>query len=184
MSRHSQILRAGEYKKGLENYKDALNRRLENPSTKRSQAGTPTAPTNRPRTEVAVRPYGRDAGGNGYLLKSASKASFAQVGEALKNRTKTDNTTLSGAASGKGFTPAKVSFFVPANKTGTGATYEKASDTQLNYVKRPGVSYTYPHGALTDKEEYSKGAAAVKNAIKAKYPGYDYLRVSLSNEKF
>lgn len=184
-SRNSRLLQAGDYAIGARNYADYIERRLNESTTKRGQAAIPSGePAKRPRTKVAIKPYGKDAGGNGFILVSASRAGVDKLSPEFASRVSKDTTTKSGADSGKGFTPAKVTVFIPDNKTGTGRKYAKSEKTKLNYIKYPGTSYTCPHGALTDNEEYNAGVSAVRAAIEAKYPDYSFLRISFKNEKF
>ncbi len=181
--RYADIKRGGELKKGLENLIAYQTESLNNPQTVRGGNITGKTITSRPRTRVAVLPFGVDTESSARYIVQASKESIEKAGNTLGSRLTTNLANVTNVEKRRGFVPAKIHFFEPDSSSGSGASYKRSEKTGLYYINRDGKSYTVPFGATSESEEFATASAQVIAAIEKLLQNKDYVRVWVSNEK-
>jgi hypothetical protein len=174
--RYSEILKAQEYEKALDNYIDYIQNADNRPS-KRLQGGTPGKSI--PRTNVTLTPFGGDFSGSNNVFVTASKNAIDQWSAQIGTRVRTAPTSLADSVRIAGFRPAKLKIFQP--EAGN-PTYVQSQITGLYYLKYPGENFTVPFGALNDSEEEATAARSLKGAILQSMTR-EYKRVSVTPEK-
>jgi hypothetical protein len=171
--------------RNLNNYKENVAQK----GSKRLRGGTRDRTRIRDRREVFIKPFGSNTTTTfkGYAVMIANpeqptSAKFTEnlvtPGRILLSVTPEDSANWDEAPDG--YQPAKVTIFVPAGGT---PTYVQSKLTKLYYLKYPGNSYNCGFGALTDAEEFTAGARAVKSAFKADFNQANF-RANITPEKF
>lgn len=186
--RYSLIDRAEEFKKAKDNI-DAYNRSNKKPS-KRLSGGTRDRTRIRDRRDVFIKPFGVNttATSKGYVILTAdpetpANAKFKEniVAKGRLTLSIADGDAANWEDAPEGFSPAKVTIFIPAAGD---PKYVPAKKSKLYYLKYPGESSTCAFGATSDTEEFAGGARALKNDFRNDFKTQKNFRVNVQAEKF